>query len=213
MPILYSFKRCPYAMRARMALFLGDIKCEIREIRLNNKPDHMIEVSPKGTVPVLILKNKVIDESMDIINWVMQQKNIFEDNLDEKDIHHTDALINLFDTKFKYHLDRYKYSSRYEDVDLDFHRNECLSILLKLESILNKDGWIFSQHINKLDIAILPFIRQFKIADPEWFENQIDILKVNKLLNKFLNSDLFKNIMYKYEVWTADSKAVFFPIS
>ena len=192
MPILYSFKRCPYAMRARMALFLGDIKCEIREIRL---------------------KNKVIDESMDIINWVIEQKNIFEDNLDEKDKHLTDAMINLFDTKFKYHLDRYKYSSRYEDVDLDFHRNECLSILLKLESILDKDGWIFSQNINKLDIAILPFIRQFKIADPEWFENQIDILKVNTLLNKFLNSDLFKNIMYKYEVWTTDSKAVFFPMS
>ena len=78
MPILYSFKRCPYAMRARMALFLGDIKCEIREIRLKNKPDHMMKVSPKGTVPVLILKNKVIDESMDIINWVMEQKNIFK---------------------------------------------------------------------------------------------------------------------------------------
>ena len=120
-------------------------------------------------------------------------------------------MINLFDTKFKYHLDRYKYSSRYEDVDLDFHRNECLSILLKLESILDKDGWIFSQNINKLDIAILPFIRQFKIADPEWFENQIDILKVNKLHNKFINSDLFKNIMFKYEVWNSDSKAVYFP--
>ena len=143
MHILYSFKRCPYAMRARMALVLGDIKCEIREIRLNNKPDHMMKVSPKGTVPVLILKNKVIDESMDIINWVMEQKNIFEDNLDEKDMHLTNELINLFDSKFKYHLDRYKYSSRDEDVDLDFHRNECLSILLKLESILNKDGWIF----------------------------------------------------------------------
>jgi glutathione S-transferase len=173
----------------------------------------LIDVSPKGTVPVLILKNKVIDESIDIINWAMEQKNIFKDNLDEKDMHLTDALINLFDTKFKYHLDRYKYSSRYKDVDLDFHRNECLSILLKLESILDRDGWIFSQNINKLDIAILPFIRQFKIANPEWFENQIDILKVNKLLNKFLYSDLFKNIMYKYEVWTTDSKAVFFPMS
>jgi hypothetical protein len=128
-------------------------------------------------------------------------------------MHLTDALINLFDTKFKYHLDRYKYSSRYKDVDLDFHRNECLSILLKLESILDRDGWIFSQNINKLDIAILPFIRQFKIADPEWFENQIDFLKVNRLLNKFLNSDLFKNIMYKYDVWNTDSKAVFFPMS
>jgi glutathione S-transferase len=196
-----------------MAIFLGDIKCEIREIRLNNKPDHMIEVSPKGTVPVLILKNKVIDESIDIINWVMEQKNIFEDNLDKKEMHLTDALINLFDTKFKYHLDRYKYSNRYEDVDLDIHRNECLSILLKLESILDKDKWIFSQNINKLDIAILPFIRQFKIADPEWFENQIDIMKVNKLLNKFLYSDLFNNIMYKYEVWKTDSKAVFFPMN
>ena len=196
-----------------MALSASETKIELREILLKDRPQSLYDISSKGTVPVLILKNKVIDESMDIVNWVMEQKNIFEDNLDEKDMHLTNELINLFDSKFKYHLDRYKYSSRYEDVDLDFHRNECLSILLKLESILDKDGWIFSQHINKLDIAILPFIRQFKIADPVWFENQIDILKVNKLLNKFLNSDLFKNIMYKYEVWTIGSKAVFFPMS
>ena len=88
-----------------------------------------------------------------------------------------------------------------------------LLVITPLDKISLCQFRIFSQNINKLDIAILPFIRQFKIADPEWFENQIDILKVNKLLNKFLNSDLFKNIMYKYEVWTIGSKAVFFPMS
>ena len=80
-PILYSFKRCPYAMRARMALQLAGIKCELRVVRLNNKPDHMIEVSPKGTVPVLVLEDKVIDESNDIINWVLDDHNIFDENI------------------------------------------------------------------------------------------------------------------------------------
>ena len=82
-PILYSFKRCPYAMRARMAIKLANIRCEIREIRLNNKPEHMLEASPKGTVPVLILEDKIIDESIEIIEWVLDQDNVFEGNLNQ----------------------------------------------------------------------------------------------------------------------------------
>jgi len=126
MPILYSFKRCPYAMRARLALKLANIQCELREVRLNNKPKHMLEVSPKGTVPILILKDKIIDESIEIINWVLDQNNIFKDNISSEQIKITEQIIDIFDNKFKYHLDRYKYSNRYENADKKFHQNECL---------------------------------------------------------------------------------------
>ena len=98
-PILYSFKRCPYAMRARMALQLAGIKCELREVRLNNKPHHMLEASPKGTVPVLVLGDKVIDESNDIINWVLNDHKIFEVNLSDEQSNLAKDLIKLFDEK------------------------------------------------------------------------------------------------------------------
>ena len=111
-PILYSFKRCPYAMRARMALKLADIKCELREIRLNNKPDHMLKVSPKGTVPVLILEDRIIDESMEIVNWVISLENIFDKAISKEKIEITESLILDFDNDFKHHLDRYKYSTK-----------------------------------------------------------------------------------------------------
>ena len=112
-PILYSFIRCPYAMRARMALKLTSIKCEIREVRLNNKPKQMIDISPKGTVPVLDLEKEVIDESNDIIEWALSSNNIFDGNIDYDQINLTNNLIELFDSKFKYNLDRYKYCLLY----------------------------------------------------------------------------------------------------
>ena len=128
-PILYSFKRCPYAMRARMALKLTNIKCEIREVRLNNKPKHMLEVSPKGTVPVLILNDRTIDESMDVIEWALNKKDVFKGNLNENQIKVSNELIRRFDDKFKYHLDRYKYASRY-DADFSEHQEECKNLSL-----------------------------------------------------------------------------------
>jgi|TARA_E500000178_G_C16974357_1_gene732584 glutathione S-transferase len=213
-PILYSFKRCPYAMRARMALKLANIKSEIREVRLNNKPKHMIEVSPKGTVPILILENEVIDESNDIINWVLDKNNIFKNKLDHNQKTLTENLIQTFDSKFKYHLDRYKYSSRYENVDIKLHRSECLKILVKLEKYIScgKDKWIFGNNINKLDICVLPFIRQFKIADPKWFNQREKIKKVRNVLNNFIDSNLFKQIMHGYRVWNEDDDPVYFPL-
>jgi len=212
-PILYSFKRCPYAMRARMAIQLAGIKCEIREVRLNNKPDHMLEVSPKGTVPVLVLGNKVIDESNDIINWVLNDHKIFEVNLSDEQSNLTNNLIKLFDEKFKFHLDRYKYATRYENSDVELHRSKCLEMLVNLEKIVHDGNWIFGENINKLDISILPFIRQFRIADPTWFDSQEDIKKLQNVLNNFLESNLFKDIMYVYDVWKKDSEPVFFPIT
>ena len=105
-----------------MALQLAEIKCEIREIRLSNKPEHMLEISPKGTVPILILEDKIIDESYDIVNWVIEKRNIFNDNLRSDQINLTESLIKKFDEAFKHHLDRYKYATRYENTDSDFHR-------------------------------------------------------------------------------------------
>jgi len=210
-PILYSFKRCPYAMRARMALKLANIKCEIREVRLNNKPKDMLEASPKGTVPVLILKDQIIDESIEIINWVVISSGLFKDNISDKNILLTENLINAFDNKFKYHLDRYKYSTRYEDVDVAEHRNECIKILVELEGMLSEDDWFFGKKVNKLDISILPFIRQFRIANPEWFDQQKEIKNVQRLLNNFLESSLFKDVMFNYKVWEEDKEPIYFP--
>ena len=154
-PILYSFIRCPYAMRARMALKLTNTKCEIREVRLNNKPKQMIDKSPKGTVPVLVLEKKVIDESNDIIEWALSSNNIFDGNIDHDQIDLTNNLIELFDSKFKYNLDRYKYATRYENINKDKHKKECLEILINLENLISNEGWILGSKINKLDISIL----------------------------------------------------------
>jgi len=212
-PILYSFKRCPYAMRARMALQLAGIKCEIREVRLNNKPDHMLEVSSKGTVPVLVLEDKVIDESNDIINWVLDDYNIFDENITVEQLNLTEDLIKLYDEEFKFHLDRYKYATRYENSDAEYHRSKCLQMLVNLEKIVHDSNWIFGEEINKLDISIFPFIRQFRIANPEWFDSQEDINKIKKMLMSFLNSELFKDIMHVYDVWQVNSKPVYFPVT
>ena len=209
-PILYSFRRCPYAMRARMAIYLADIKCELREVYLKNKPTEMLEISPKGTVPVLQLHDQVIEESNEIIQWALSHnsKKLMFLNLEQQDF----ALktIHEFDTDFKHHLDRYKYSQRY-DTDPRNHRDFCDEILGELDKSISDSKWFFSDEVSLLDISILPFIRQFKIADDEYFFNQKS-LKVIKLLNQFEDSYLFQQIMNKYDVWSAsDNNSVLFP--
>ena len=210
-PILYSFKRCPYAMRARMAIKLANISCEIREIKLNNKPDHMLEVSPKGTVPVLILENKIIDESNEIIKWALDQVDVFEGNLNKYELNLSEELINIFDVKFKFHLDRYKYAYRYDDFSKKDHRSECMKILDELNVRISNEKWIFGKNINKLDISILPFIRQFRIADPKWFDGQTSIPNIKRILKNFFESKLLKETMINYKVWEEGSKPVYFP--
>ena len=198
-------------MRARMALKLTNTKCEIREVRLNNKPKQMIDKSPKGTVPVLVLQKEVIDESNDIIEWALSSNNIFDGNIDNDQIDLTNNLIELFDSKFKYNLDRYKYATRYENINKDKHKKECLEILINLENLISNKGWILGSKINKLDISILPFIRQFRIADIEWFDKQNKIKGIQKILFNFLDSNLFKEVMYKYDVWEENAEPQFFP--
>ena len=198
-PILYSFRRCPFAMRARMALILASKECELREILLKNKPDEMLEISSKGTVPVMQFADKVLDESLDIISWAMESpiSNVYIYTGTEELL--SEELIKLFDSKFKYHLDRYKYSSRY-DVDPRDHQEECKTILKNLDEKINPNPWIFGKEVSLLDISILPFIRQCKIANPDWFFAQ-DFLKVIDLLNYFESGDLFAHAMKKYELW------------
>ena len=193
-------------MRARLALKLANIQCELREVRLNNKPKHMLEVSPKGTVPILILEDKVIDESIDIINWVLDQNNIFEGNISSEQIITTEAIIETFDNKFKYHLDRYKYSNRYENADKKFHQKKCFDILIDVEKLISNENWFFGNELNKLDISILPFLRQFRIANPDWFDSLKEIPKIKKLLFNFLESNYLKQIMINYKTWDESSE-------
>ena len=213
MPILYSFKRCPYAMRARMALCLSKTIVELREVRLRNKPQSMLEISPKGTVPVLLLDDgSVIDESIEIIEWcINNKKDMFKDTLNKDQELFTEDAIKLFDEKFKFHLDRYKYASRYENVDATSHKDACLDILKTLDKYINNTKWFFSNNINKIDISVLPFIRQFRIADPEWFDVNQDIPNIQIWLENFLQSKLLNIVMVNFEVWEPNNPIKLFP--
>jgi len=210
-PILYSFRRCPYAMRARMAIYLANISCELREISLRNKPQAMLEISPKGTVPVLQLQNAVIEESMQIVNWAFLKNSNSIYTMPNEEMQFSKSMIGLFDGKFKYHLDRYKYYQRYNS-NYELHRVECDKILHELDANVSKSIWFFSDRISLLDIAILPFIRQFKIANPEYFFNQ-SYQNIIKLLESFENSEIFESVMQKYDLWRpqGSSKPVLFP--
>ena len=209
LPILYSFRRCPYAMRARMAIHISDQRCELREVLLRDKPPSMLQYSAKGTVPVLILQDgKVIDESLDVIDWALNL-NDPDDWQRSKDKEKTKELIKINDGEFKYHLDRYKYSKRYDNEDPEFHRKKCLKFIESINNELNNSEYIFDDNISYADIVLLPFIRQFRIADIEWFDSlPYDNLK--KWLSSFLNSSLLNSIMKKYDLWKEGDKSIIF---
>ena len=213
MPILYSFKRCPYAMRARMAIYLSQIVVELREVSLKNKPKSMLEISPKGTVPIILLDNgDVIDESMDIINWCLKTKtNVFKDVLTKDQELFSNETIQIFDKEFKFHLDRYKYAARYKDVDEISHRDACLEILKNLENKTINTKWFFSNNVNKIDISVLPFIRQFRIANPIWFDTNADIPNIQIWLKNFLESKLLNKVMVNCDVWEPKDPVKLFP--
>ena len=209
LPILYSFRRCPYAMRARMAIHISGQRCELREVLLRDKPPSMLEYSAKGTVPVLILQDgKVIDESLDVIDWALNL-NDPDDWQRSKDTKKTKELIKINDGEFKYHLDRYKYSKRYDNEDPEFHRKKCLKFIESINNELNNSKYIFDDNISYADIVLLPFIRQFRIADIEWFDSlPYDNLK--RWLSSFLGSSLLNSIMKKYDLWKEGDKSIVF---
>ena len=200
-------------MRARMAIYLSQIVVEHREVSLKNKPKSMMEISPKGTVPVLLLENgDVIDESMDIINWCLETKSrVFKDILDDSQKAFTKKIIKIFDEKFKFHLDRYKYATRYKNVDAVSHRDACLDILKTLDKNINNTKWFFSNNVNKIDISVLPFIRQFRIADPLWFDANKNIPNIQIWLENFLQSKLLNEVMINFDAWEPNDPIRLFP--
>ena len=210
-PTLYSFRRCPYAMRARLALRLCKIQCTIREISLKAKNSEFLRVSPKATVPVLVLPNgEVLEESLDIIYWSLDQNDPSKLKINNQLAKKTYKLIELFDTEFKFHLDRYKYSSRYNIKNSQVHRDKARGILVQINTMLEGNNYIWGNNISLLDISILPFVRQFRIADKEWFDDNLGLKNVNNWLNIFLNSDLLESIMKKYKVWEIDDPVTLF---
>lgn len=212
-PILYSFRRCPYAMRARLAILSSDIVCTHREILLRDKPAAMLEASPKGTVPVLVLPDgEVKEESLDVAFWALRQNDPQGWLHPWDDDHaHADALIARNDGPFKHHLDRYKYATRYEGADEAEHREAGLEILQDLNTRLAETGYLSGGAFTFLDAAIAPFIRQFRIPDKDWFDG-LDLPHLHDWLSAFLKSDRFEIVMRKYPVWDGGADAHTFPL-
>lgn len=196
-PILYSFRRCPYAMRARMALLTSGIDCEIREIVLRDKPAGMIAASAKATVPVLVLPDEsVIDESIDIMRWALARHDP-EAWLADKD--DSDPLIAGNDGPFKHHLDRYKYPDRHGS-DPIAHRVAGVAMLERLEERLGRTAYLCGTACTMADIAIMPFVRQFAAVDPAWFELQ-PVPALRRWLDRLTGSPLFGRAMTRLPVW------------
>ena len=205
-PILYSFRRCPYAMRARLALLEANQKVEIREILLKEKPVEFLQASPSSTVPCLLIDDKIIDESLDIMTWALN-KNDPGNFLDMPDLGYD--LINENDGPFKLALDKTKYHSRYPDETPKSNREKASSFIHKLENIL-EGSFLFGEDPKLADIAVLPFIRQFALVDKIWFDQQ-PWQKVVVWLNLFLESKRFTDIQQKYVPWKSGTNSVFFP--
>jgi len=200
LPVLYSFRRCPYAMRARMALHHAGIVLEHREILLKNKPPSMLVASKKGTVPVLVLGDgEVIDESWEVVQWALSQND--PDNwlgTDHCFLDQARSLVEECDGEFKQALDHYKYADRYPQ-DAEVYREQAMPFLLKLDHMLTKNRYLLADHCSIADIAIMPFVRQFAFVDIEWFSN-------NELahLQRWLTT-LFTKIMEKRPLWAFES--------
>lgn len=212
--ILYSFRRCPYAMRARLGctLFLPQQSLELREVALKNKPQQLLDISPKATVPVLqLVGGTVIDESRDILTWALNQAKT-ESKAQYSPMHlqlEIDELIDENDGSFKWALDRYKYADRFEESE-EHYRKLGEVFLAKLEQLLEKNRYLFTTEISLADIAIFPFVRQFAHVDKTWFE-QSPYPKLNLWLNELLESKLFNSIMEKYKPWPTENTPVYFP--
>ena len=203
--ILYSFRRCPYAMRARLALAAAGQRCTLREVKLSAKPDAMLAASPKGTVPVLVLADgAVIDESIDIMRWALGQ-NDPEGWLERDD----PALIARNDGPFKHDLDRYKYPDRH-DSDPIAHRAAGADFLRELDGRIAREGELCGTRRGIVDAAIMPFVRQFAAVDRDWFDAQ-PLGHLQRWLARHLDSSLFATVMLRKQPWAPGDARVVFP--
>ncbi len=217
--ILYSFRRCPYAIRARWALLNTNQVVELREVELKNKPIELIQISKKATVPVLrTTLNKVIDESLEIMIWSIKRSNMHElylgnNNEKSKEIF---SLIETNDKVFKYHLDRYKYASRFNFEESETHCSAAMKILLSLNNRLKefsnegKPLFLVDAKETLADWAIWPFIRQFRIVNIEKFDQDNEIKYLRSWLNYFFMHENYPIVMKKTAPWRKQDEPIFF---
>ncbi len=212
LPILYSLRQCPYAMRARMGLLLADQKVMLRDIVMANIPNEMFAVSAKGTVPVLLFDDgSVIDESIDIMIWALKkndpnnllsvpEENTFSDMID---------LIRRNDSEFVEALNKYKAASRYHDVDEVYCRQHCELFISELEQRLMKYDFLMGATPSLADYAILPFIRQFSRVDRKWYL-QAPYPNLKRWLEKHYQNPMFSKAMKKYPQWLDNKEPIVF---
>jgi len=230
LPILYSFRRCPYAIRARMALAYAEITYELREVSLKNKPREMLEISPKGTTPVMQIFSEarglsplfnrggetsaqdfmVLEESLDIMRWALQQNDpLHWGNLSDEDLAIADQLITTNDREFKQALDRYKYANRFPERSPEFYRQQAEEFLEVLEQRLRENSqfingqFLMGDRQTFVDVAIFPFVRQFAYVDIEWF-NSSSYLNLQRWLKWHESSALFELAMQKFPLWESE---------
>lgn len=207
LPILYSFRRCPYAMRARLGIWSSGLAVELREIVLRDKPQDMLIASPKGTVPVLVLADgAVIEESRDIMVWALTQSDpeaVFAGS--------DDPLIDECDGPFKAALDRYKYPEKYDGGmdDREYQREIGADFLRELDFHIEGKSGLGGDRLTFVDYAILPFVRQYAHVDLEWFMTR-DWPHLIRWLEAFKGSPRFDAIMQKHAPWKPGDTAVIF---
>lgn len=207
-PILYSFRRCPYAMRARSALIISGIELDHREVELRDKPAEMLTASPKGSVPVLVLQDgSVIDESWDIMLWALRTQGTHH-WLGENECHVTATLPLLHenDSTFKQALDRYKYPERFPEHPQRFYREQGEAFLQRLETRLTEAPYLLGDTFSIADAALLPFIRQFAAVDSAWFSTA-PYPKLRAWLTRYTESEMFAKVMRKFPVWKPSPKS------
>ncbi len=224
LPILYSFRRCPYAIRARMALAYAGISYELREVSLKNKPKQMLDISPKGTTPVMQIFAEqdvneqdfiVLEESLDIMNWALEQDDPLNwKDLPEPSIAIANQLIATNDREFKLALDRYKYPNRFPEKSQEFYRHQSEEFLQVLEVQLQMrsqsdaaHGFLICDRQTLADIAIFPFIRQFAYVDIDWFLSS-SYERLQQWLKWHETSPMSELVMQKSPVWTPDQEAI-----
>jgi glutathione S-transferase len=200
LPILYSYRRCPYAMRARMALWAAQIQVELREVSLREKPQHLLQISPKATVPVLQSTDGIVlEQSLDIMRWALQQNDTH--GWLKGDMAMADALISVNDGEFKKALDRYKYPERYPEQLPLFYRQQGEQFLQRLEALLTEQRFLLDDSASIADVAIFPFIRQFAAVDAEWFAHS-SYSRLREWLAEWMEGELFAEVMQKFPTYT-----------
>ena len=210
LPILYSFRRCPYAIRSRMAIAVSQQQVELREVDLKHKPTELLTCSPKATVHVLQLdKQNILEESLDIMHWALQindPQNWLAFNNEAM----TAKLIVENDNKFKQHLDSYKYADRFPENSLEYYQHQACSFPNRLENLLQTKRYLLSNQPTLADVAIFPFIRQFAFVDKKWFDH-MPWQYLQHWLDHFLNDPLFDLVMEKTPPWQATGQLKIFP--